>query len=96
MSRRRRRVKGKLYLPLAIAKPDYILFESRSPPSLAICELERNPGARSKYETSSLQYFSWQRVSGSTSRELKDALDIQGGGLEQHWVIESRVSWGPT
>ena len=26
-------------------------------------------------------------------RELKDALDIQGGGLEQHWVFESRVSW---
>ena len=35
-------------------------------------------------------------LSGSTSRELKDALDIQGGGLEQHWVNESRVSWGPT
>ena len=31
-------------------------------------------------------------LSGSTSRELKDALDIQGGGLEQHWVNESRVS----
>ena len=28
----------------------------------------------------------------STSRELKDALDIQGGGLEQHWVFRSRVS----
>ena len=26
-------------------------------------------------------------------RELKDALDIQGGGLEQHWVFGSRVSW---
>ena len=33
------------------------------------------------------------KLSGSTSRELKDALDIQGGGLEQHWVFESRVSW---
>ena len=32
-------------------------------------------------------------LSGSTSRELKDALDIQGGGLEQHWVFGSRVSW---
>ena len=32
-------------------------------------------------------------LSGLTSRELKDALDIQGGGLEQHWVFESRVSW---
>ena len=34
-----------------------------------------------------------RKVSGSTSRELKDALDIQGGGLEQHWVFGSRVSW---
>ena len=32
-------------------------------------------------------------MSGSTSRELKDALNIQGGGLEQHWVFKSRVSW---
>ena len=32
-------------------------------------------------------------LSGSTSRELKDALDIQGGGLEQHWVFGSHVSW---
>ena len=35
----------------------------------------------------------FKELSGSTSRELKDALDIQGGGLEQHWVIESHVSW---
>ena len=28
-----------------------------------------------------------------TSKELKDTLDIQGGGLEQHWVFESCVSW---
>ena len=35
----------------------------------------------------------WLQLSGSTSRELKDALDIQGGGLEQHWVFGSRVSW---
>ena len=32
-------------------------------------------------------------MSGLTLRELKDALDIQGGGLEQHWVIKSHVSW---
>ena len=32
-------------------------------------------------------------MSGSTLRELKDALDIQGGGLEQHWVFGSCVSW---
>ena len=32
-------------------------------------------------------------MSGSTSRELKDALEIQGGGLEQHWGVRGLVSW---